>query len=332
MLRLEKTAPVASIIIPAFNAAPSVHNAIRSALSQSRPDIEVLVVDDGSSDSTRGVLTQAQKLDGRIRILHHELSRGPSAARNTALDEACGEWIVLLDADDSLSTHRVSRLIAESEARALDLLADNLMLIDAATGTPVGPALDPRVMARRATLSLSELLSADWPGRNTDFRSFGVAKPIIRRSFLVDTGLRYDPEVRLGEDLLFYSCLLAAGARFGVTGACGYNYTTNSSTISRRRAPTMELVEVNERIRRCVDASSVPERDVVLTLLDERGEALRFQVLTWALKVGDLGLAIRLAASLPLATAASLMGQKVLKRFPTGRGAGTPPPPPAAQS
>ena len=288
-------------------------------------------MDDGSHDDTGERVARFSERDCRIKLYSHERSRGPSEARNTALRHVSGSWVILLDADDTLGSTRIASLVNEAENRGLDLLADNLMLVDAATGSALQPGLDPELMSGSETLSLLRLLHADWPGRNTKFRSLGVAKPIMRRSFLDATRLRYDPEVRLGEDLLLYSCLLAAGARFGVTSACGYNYTINANTISRRRVPTMELVEVNERIRRCVEASSMPEREDVLALLSKRDAALRFQVLTWALKLGDLDFAIRLAASLPISTIVALVGEKLMKWLPIGDRARMPPLPSAMQ-
>jgi len=128
------------VIIPALDAAAFVGGAIQSALAQSLTDLEVLVVDDGSSDQTAAIVQGFRDQDPRVRLLAHETTHGVSAARNNALAAAAGEWIALLDADDEFAPSRLEGLVAEAEARGLDALADNLQLVDFATRAPLGLA------------------------------------------------------------------------------------------------------------------------------------------------------------------------------------------------
>lgn len=303
--------PDASIIIPAFNAAATIGRALQGARSQTAADIEIIMVDDGSSDETASIFSDAAGDDPRFRCIRHKSCQGPSAARNTALDAARGRWIALLDADDWMVKTRIQDMILQAEARGLDLLADNLVLVDAETAKVVGTALDPKLMTITHDLALADMLRADWPGKKGSFRGFGVAKPIIRRSFLEDRGLRYDPSVRLGEDLLLYCSVAASGGRVGVTPQSGYHYTTNAQTLSQLRAPTMELVLVNEKIRCAVAQADAKAFGGVLQLLLDRDAALRFQVFTWALKVFDVSLAIRIATSIPPFSLIRLSGRKI---------------------
>jgi glycosyltransferase involved in cell wall biosynthesis len=85
-----------SVVIPSYNYGRFVVEAVESALNQTHPPLEVIVVDDGSTDDTEQRLT---KYDGRIRYLRQG-NRGLSAARNTGIRTANGEWVALLDADD----------------------------------------------------------------------------------------------------------------------------------------------------------------------------------------------------------------------------------------
>ena len=88
--------PSVSVVIPTFNYGCYVIEAVESALRQTLPASEVIVVDDGSTDDTRARLSPYA---ARIRYLHHE-NRGLSAARNTGIREAQGEWVAFLDSDD----------------------------------------------------------------------------------------------------------------------------------------------------------------------------------------------------------------------------------------
>ena len=85
-----------SAVIPAFNAAPFLHRAIESALAQTLPMKEVIVVDDGSTDATASVAANYP-----ITLIRHERNRGLSAARNTGIRACTSEWVAFLDADDT---------------------------------------------------------------------------------------------------------------------------------------------------------------------------------------------------------------------------------------
>lgn len=89
-----------SVVIPMYNAAGFVTETIKSVLSQSYKDIEVVVVDDGSQDSSSSVVEAID--DSRILLVSQE-NKGVCAARNTGIARASGEWVYLLDADDLLT-------------------------------------------------------------------------------------------------------------------------------------------------------------------------------------------------------------------------------------
>jgi glycosyltransferase involved in cell wall biosynthesis len=93
-----------SVLIPAYNAERWLGSALQSALDQSWPNIEIIVVDDGSTDQTLAVAKRYES--ARIKIMRQE-NRGASAARNTALREAQGDFLQYLDADDFLSTDKI---------------------------------------------------------------------------------------------------------------------------------------------------------------------------------------------------------------------------------
>lgn len=107
------TNPVISVIIPTFNRAHFIGDAIRSILRQSFTDFELLVIDDGSTDRTADVVGAID--DGRIRLIGHDRNHGIPAARNTGLEHARGRFIAWLDSDD---ISRPTRL--EEQLRYLD--------------------------------------------------------------------------------------------------------------------------------------------------------------------------------------------------------------------
>jgi hypothetical protein len=100
-----------SVVIPAYNRADCVGAAIDSALAQTLPPLEVIVVDDGSTDRTPDVLAS---YGPRIRVIRQE-NRGLSAARNVGIAQARGRWIALLDSDDEWLADKLERQVAAVE-------------------------------------------------------------------------------------------------------------------------------------------------------------------------------------------------------------------------
>ena len=104
-----------SVVIPCFNAGEYLDEAVQSALAQTWQDLEVVIVDDGSADpSTLDLLRQARW--PRTRIFH-QANAGPAAARNRAVREAGGRYILPLDADDTIEPSYVEKAVAVLEAR-----------------------------------------------------------------------------------------------------------------------------------------------------------------------------------------------------------------------
>lgn len=97
--------PLVSVIIPTHNRAEMLNRAIRSVLNQTFEDFEMIVVSDGSKDNTEQVVKSFD--DSRIRFLKHETLRGASAARNTGLRAAQGEYIAFLDDDDEWMANKL---------------------------------------------------------------------------------------------------------------------------------------------------------------------------------------------------------------------------------
>lgn len=120
--------PAVSIIMPAFNAAHFIEEAIGSVLAQTCEDWELIVVDDGSTDETAAIL--ARQLDPRISVIR-QANAGVSAARNAALDAATGEFVTFMDADDRLPAEALMRRIGYLRANpAVDIVNGGILVTE----------------------------------------------------------------------------------------------------------------------------------------------------------------------------------------------------------
>lgn len=220
----EASQPTVSVVIPAYNAAPFIERAIRSALDQSHEVAEVIVVDDASTDSTTQIIGRLAEEDERVKLLCLPVNGGPSRARNAGFAAATGDWIAVLDADDAYLPDRLSHLMTKSDEA--DILADNLLSYD--------PATDVRSeqFGRKAEgwESVDLLSFADARRKHHDF---GLFQPVFRRRFLEKHKLRYPEDVRHGEDFLLAFEAIARGARYWLSWRPGYLYTERNSGWSR---------------------------------------------------------------------------------------------------
>ncbi|GAA0307785.1 glycosyltransferase family 2 protein [Halarchaeum salinum] len=107
--------PRVSVVIPAYRRADVLPRAIDSALAQTMGDLEVIVVDDGSPDDTEAVVRAYD--DPRVRSVAHETNRGVSAARNTGIDAARGDYVAFLDSDDEWLPRKLERQLATLDER-----------------------------------------------------------------------------------------------------------------------------------------------------------------------------------------------------------------------
>lgn len=177
-----------SVVVPCFNAARYVGEALESVLAQTRPCDEIIVVDDGSTDDSAAVIAQ---FGGRVRYLHQE-NQGISAARNRGIAQCSGSCVGFIDADDLWPSHSL-----ETRLRSLSEDAE----IDCAYGS-VEPFISPDIDSdMRSAFTLPETQ----PGR--------VAGSMLVRRAVIDRVGVFDGAFRIGETLDWIARIDAAGFR-----------------------------------------------------------------------------------------------------------------------
>lgn len=127
-------APPVSVVIPAYNRADSIREAIESVLRQTWTDFELIVVDDGSTDGT--LEAAAEVRDPRVRLVSNPQNTGAAGARNTGVSEARGTWIAFQDSDDEWLPQKLEKQMAR--------LAENPAFVGAYCGLLTVGRLDPR--------------------------------------------------------------------------------------------------------------------------------------------------------------------------------------------
>jgi hypothetical protein len=165
-----------------------------------------------------------------VQLLRTACNGGPSVARNRGLCAARGRWIAILDADDWFHPDRLEALVRRGDAAGADLVADNLKVWceEAERGEIMFPPEHPLP----STIAAHDFVLGNLPDYDNPRRSYGFLKPIMRRAFLDDHGIRYAETMRFAEDYrLYLDCLLAGGAWESVPGA-HYVYVVREGSLT----------------------------------------------------------------------------------------------------
>ena len=219
-----------SIIVPCYNAADFIENALKSIAAQTFVDWECIVIDDCSTDQSANIISEFARRDPRFVPILLPCNGGASAARNAGLEAARGKWVTLLDADDIYDPRRLERLVGLIEHSGSDLVFDNQAIADFPDTEQVDVAfhwLSDDAVAFPAERFFTE--SAIF-GRSINP---GYMKPMFSRSFLEQHQLRYDPAFRSGQDYLFYANAFARDPGCMATAYCGYIYRRRAGSLSR---------------------------------------------------------------------------------------------------
>ena len=245
-------APEISVVMANYNTGSYLEPAIRSLQSQSLGSWELILVDDASTD---GSGTRAEELAGadeRIRVVCLPANSGPAAARNCALALARGRWIAVFDGDDIMQPTRLEVLMTRARADRAAIVADNMLEFSKNRRPKL---LFPRSWSRRPRwIGLAEFIDSN--RLHTRVRSLGYLKPLIDAEALRRLSIRYDEQLRIGEDYDFMARLLASGLNLRLEPQPLYCYRRHPNSISYRlrHDDIVRLIEAEERFDRSVFA------------------------------------------------------------------------------
>ncbi|MDR3050107.1 MAG: glycosyltransferase [Oscillospiraceae bacterium] len=246
-----------SVVVPAYNAQDTLTACLASLLAQSLDDMEIIVVDDGSTDDTVAILDGLAAAHARIRAFHQP-NGGGSVARNRGLDEARGDYITFVDADDVLEECLAS-LHSEAVAQDADVLFFGWI--------EQGKVRREHPWPPEAAGYWDSAGIGPWLPRCAV--SLSACCKLYRRALLA--GLRFTPGVAIAEDMLFSIQAIGRAARFAVAPQAFYAYVQRGGSAIHRYRPDRAALA----LRTCRAAatlfpadyaSATPVHDCVATL------------------------------------------------------------------
>lgn len=220
--------PQVSLLMVVRNGAAHIDAALVSARRQTLAEIEIVVVDDGSTDATCDIVRRHAHEDPRVR-LETGPQQGLAAIRNNSLQLAAAPWGAIVDSDDVLHPNHVRNLIDLARRSGAALAAANMIAFDTAKAELFahGPvwaqerAITPEAFARAGRLDRSG-------------PSLGYLKPLFRLDALAAHDLRYDPRLRIGEDYDLVERALAHGLSYAYAPEPTYFYRRHAASTSYR--------------------------------------------------------------------------------------------------
>lgn len=222
--------PKVSVVIPAYNAELYISNTIESLLSQTLKEIEILVVDDGSTDTTPSIVKEYATSYDNVTLIEQQNSYA-GVARNNGMQHSTGEFLYFLDADDFIEKTALAKMVKRAEDTNADVVICRSLFFDNETSdtSPIDYAL--RWVNFNDTLSGQDLADILF--------QFCVGWPwdkLFRRSFIEEADLTYQ-DLRTTNDayFVFMALILARRVSF-VNDYLVYYRTNNSSSLSRSRS------------------------------------------------------------------------------------------------
>ena len=242
-----------SVIIPVYNVEKYINECIDSVLSQTFSDLELILIDDGSKDSSGEILDNYKEQDSRITVIHKE-NAGVSAARNDGIQASSGQYLYIMDSDDYLEPDALETLYGIAVETDADIvMGDHFTFTEDLKETPHHYFSEPFFTNNKKTLEDIQKMILHFsfsPFKSGKDSALGIAPPwtrLVKASLIKDNGLAFDPYVMgIFDDGLFaieemeYACSLAYTQNFI------YHYRILSSSLIHKYNP--KRPEINKRI------------------------------------------------------------------------------------
>lgn len=224
----QSATPLVGIIIPAYNAESTVQGIVDDVLRQAYDNIELIVVDDGSTDNTGKILKSLAKNDSRLRV-ETQVNQGPSAARNRGIELSNAAYLMFFDADDRCDTDMVRSMVE----RALEAQADTVVVGYIVNGTR---QVIPRKFLNETGNDCIRM--AVVRSMATDRLMYALWNKLFTAQIIKENGIRFDPQSAYGEDAVFNMNYLSFAQSTATVAKPLYLYSLHLSGLTRKTAGT----------------------------------------------------------------------------------------------
>ena len=232
--------PLISVIVPVYNVAPWLERCLDSIAAQTWKNLEIWLVDDGSTDGSAALCAARAEKDPRFHLLRQE-NAGVSAARNLALDHAAGHYLQFVDGDDFLPPDATETLARAASSTGADLVIGRFWRVAGGRSAIRGHIREDRVLTRQDYAE--EMLKAP-----ANFYYGVLWNKLYRRSIVEAGHLRCDPGVSWCEDFLFNLEYLRRARLIAACARPVYCYVKRPGSLVATQATPARTVEMKRTV------------------------------------------------------------------------------------
>lgn len=234
-----------SIVIPVYNGEQFLARCLNSVISQSYQNLDIIVVNDGSTDDTLTISESFRQRDARIHVISQK-NGGLSAARNAGLDQANGKYVYFLDCDDWIEPTLISRAVREMHEKSCELVAFSLAEFYEDEQKSNLWQLEDRVVSLHSEYERLHFVAADYMACGIRFE---VWNKLFRMDIIKEHRLRFvDNRIIFAEDICFLSAYLIYTKKISVLSDVLYHYMIRVSSLSNN-AYSKKRMELTRFIR-----------------------------------------------------------------------------------
>lgn len=232
--------PLITIVIPVYNSGEFLDKCIASVLNQSYKNIEICIIDDGSTDNSRDKCDKYCRYNQNIKVLHKK-NEGVSIARNCGIENASGEWIVFVDSDDFVTPDYIDSLFRTTNNGEMPFGMTGMAKV-----SKTGEIIEKNRTATKYTLKRNECIELLFDYSNGYWGY--ICGKIYNKNLLSKYNIRFREGIHFNEDRLFcfeYLSFLKKNEKIVIDTKAYYNYVIHENAVTSQEISNKNLTELD---------------------------------------------------------------------------------------
>jgi len=219
--------PLVSVIISVYNTEKYLVQCLESVKNQTLENIEIICIDDGSSDSSRSIIEQYCKSDSRFMLIANNKNQGAGISRNKGLKAAHGKYIICLDSDDFFEPQFLEKMTGYAENKAADavICRSDLYYTDTGRYEDNNSSINDRVLPEKDVFTF-----LDMPFYILDFCVGWAWDKLVRRSLITDYDISFQENVRRNEDVVYTCGVMISASAIAILDYKGVHHRKSTNT------------------------------------------------------------------------------------------------------
>jgi len=217
--------PIISVIVPVYNAELYLKRCINSITTQTYQKLEIILINDGSTDNSLNICHELAQTDKRIKVINQK-NRGVSYTRNQGINKATGEYLLFVDSDDFIDTNYINKMYQELKNNHYEIVISGMTFCDEKENIIKKELYKKENQELKLDNIIDDVINTLY------FCS--ACKTIISKKLITNNNLQFNEELSYGEDFSFSYQLLKRASKIGYLSDTGYYYRQNSTSLTHK--------------------------------------------------------------------------------------------------